>query len=201
VGRARRLVRDESARARRDAVLAIPQSLTSLGACMAAADQLVSAAEAEAKALAAELDGAETEALKTALGAGGTGRGARAAPRGSAGALRDLERRQRSRATRVQRDALDRALVDLAGFYRDVLMVHAEAGASATRGSAGDPGGAVARTHPDADDAVRAVAARLNPRGALRCLEAVLAARRGIEANVKPRVAIEALSAALRLPG
>lgn len=188
VGRARRLVRDEDARARREAVLAIPQSLTSLGACLAAADHLVSAAEAEAKALAAELNDAETEALKTALGAGGTGRGAGTAARGSAGALRDLERRQRSRATRVQRDALDRALVDLAGFYRDVLMVHARAD------------DAVARTHPDVDDAVRAVALALDAAGALRCLDAILAARLRIEQNVKPRVAIEALAAALRLP-
>jgi DNA polymerase-3 subunit delta' len=55
----------------------------------------------------------ETEALKQAFGAGGTGKGAAAATRGTAGALKELERRQRSRATRAQRDALDRALVDL----------------------------------------------------------------------------------------
>jgi DNA polymerase-3 subunit delta' len=194
IGRARRLIRDDAARARRAAVLAIPQSLTSLGACLAAADHLVSSAEAEAKDLAAELNDTETDALKTALGAGGTGRGAGTATRGSAGALRDLERRQRSRSTRVQRDALDRALVDLAGFYRDVLMVHA--GAADRRGGSGG----VAATHPDADDAVRAVALRMGPAGALRCLDAILAARLGIEQNVKPRVAIEALAVALRLP-
>ena len=61
------------------------------------------------------------------LGAGGTGRGSAAAVRGSAGQIKELERRQRSRATSVQRDALDRALVDLAGFYRDVLLVHSRA--------------------------------------------------------------------------
>ena len=83
------------------------------------------AAEAEARALTSGLDAAETDELKMALGAGGTGKGAAAAVRGSAGALKDLERRQKSRATRLQRDALDRALVDLAGFYRDVLLVQA----------------------------------------------------------------------------
>jgi DNA polymerase-3 subunit delta' len=192
IGRARRLVRDPEARARRAAVLAIPQSLTSLGACLAAADQLVSSAEAEAKALAAELDEDETEALKVALGAGGTGRGSAAAVRGSAGQLKELERRQRSRSTRVQRDALDRALVDLAGFYRDVLLVHSRA----------DSGGAVSvqAAHPDADDAVRAVALAVTAGGALQRLEAVLACRTALEQNVKPRIAIEALMAALRLP-
>lgn len=187
VGRARRLVRDPEARARRAAVLAIPQSLTSLRACLDAADQLVSAAEAEAKALAAELDDEETEALKVALGAGGTGRGSAAAVRGSAGQLKELERRQKSRATRVQRDALDRALVDLAGFYRDVLLVQSRADR-------------VQAAHPDLDDEVRAVARAITPAGALDRLEAILACRTALEQNVKPRIAIEALTAALRLP-
>src|SRR5215475_9278551 len=121
VGRSRRLAHDADARARRAEVLAIPASLTSLAACLAAADHLVIAAEAEAAAITVERDAGEAEALQTALGAGGTGKGAAAASRGATAAVRELERRQRSRATRTQRDALDRALVDLAAFYRDVL--------------------------------------------------------------------------------
>jgi DNA polymerase-3 subunit delta' len=186
VGRARRLARDGAARERRAAVLAIPASLTSLGACLAAADHLVGAAEAEAAAISAELDEAETSALQTALGAGATGRGTATAVRGMAGALRELERRQRSRATRTQRDSLDRALIDLAAFYRDVLLRHA--------------GSAAAPAHPDAADDVRAVARVVSPPGALQRLDAVLACRESLEQNVKPRVAVEALTAALRLP-
>ena len=97
-------------------VLAIPASLRSLGACVAAADRLVRSAEAEAASITTELDADETQALQTALGAGATGRGTATAVRGSAGVVKDLEKRQRSRATRTQRDALDRALVDLAAF-------------------------------------------------------------------------------------
>ena len=37
--------------------------------------------------------------------------------------MKELEDRQKSRATRLKRDALDRALLDLASFYRDVLAV------------------------------------------------------------------------------
>lgn len=37
-------------------------------------------------------------------------------------ALKDLQRRQRTRATRMVRDQVDRALVDLLGLYRDVLF-------------------------------------------------------------------------------
>ena len=186
IGRARRLARDEDARARRAAVLAIPASLTSMRACLDAADQLVGASEAEANALKAELDGVETEALQIALGGGGTGKGAAAAARGSAGALKDLERRQKSRATRAQRDALDRALVDLAAFYRDVLIAHSRA--------------EVAPAHPDLDDDVRTVALRVSPAGVLKQLDAVLACRQALDLNVKPRIAVEAMTAALRLP-
>jgi DNA polymerase-3 subunit delta' len=186
VGRARRLARDGQARARRQAVLSVPASLTSLAACFTAADQLVRAAEEEAAALSAELDRPETEALERSLGAGGTGRGVAASVRGAAGALRDLQRRQRSRATRAQRDALDRALVDLAAFYRDVLLVGA---------------GAHARlAHPDAADDIRRVAAMLTPEDALARLDAVLECREAVELNVKPRVAVEAMTVALRLP-
>jgi DNA polymerase-3 subunit delta' len=186
VGRSRRLAHDADARARRAEVLAIPASLTSLAACLAAADHLVGAAEAEAAAITVERDAGEAEALQTALGAGGTGRGAAAASRGATAAVRELERRQRSRATRTQRDALDRALVDLAAFYRDVLLRQA--------------GTAVGPAHPDFADDVAAVARRLSPAGALQRLDAVLACREAVDLNVKPRVAVEAMTAALRLP-
>ena len=186
VGRARRLARDEQARRRREAVLSVPASLTSIGACFDAADRLVTAAEQEAAALSAVLDGRETEALKQAFGAGGTGKGAAAATRGTAGAIKELERRQRSRATRAQRDALDRALVDLAAFYRDVLIAQC--------------GARVAPAHPDADQDVRTLARRLTPEGVLQRLDAVLGCREALELNVKPRIAVEAMTVSLRLP-
>ena len=67
VGRSRRLARDDAARQRRAAVLAIPASLTSLQACLDAADHLVRAAEAEAAAISTERNAGETEALQIAL--------------------------------------------------------------------------------------------------------------------------------------
>lgn len=186
IGRSRRLLRDADARDRRAEVLAIPARLTSLRACMDAADDLVRAAEAEAQALTTDRATDETEALKVALGAGGTGKGAAAATRGMAGALKDLEKQQKSRLTRTQRDALDRALVDLAAFYRDVLLVHA--------------GSPVAPAHPDFAGDVHTVAAKVPPAGVLQRLDAVLACREALDLNVKPRIAVEAMTAALRLP-
>jgi DNA polymerase-3 subunit delta' len=99
--------------------------------------------------------------------------------RGTAAQLKDLERRQRSRSTRSQRDALDRALVDLAGFYRDVLITALRA--------------PVPMVHADATQQSAAAAARWTPESALRRLEAVLACREAIDLNVKPRIAVEAM--------
>ncbi|WP_433530958.1 DNA polymerase III subunit delta' [Micromonospora sp. CA-263727] len=183
VGRARRLAGDPQSRARREAVLAVPRRLTGVGAAFDAASALIEAAVAEAAASVAEIDAAERAALETALGAGGTGRGAAGAARGAAGQLKELERRQKSRATRAQRDALDRALVDLAAFYRDALTTAL--------------GASVAPVHTDAVELTDAGARRWQPEGALRRLEAVLACRTAIEANVKPRIAVEAMMLAL----
>ncbi|WP_433389311.1 DNA polymerase III subunit delta' [Micromonospora sp. KLBMP9576] len=183
VGRARRLARDPEARRRREAVLAVPRRLTGVGAAFDAASALIEAAEAEADAAVAETDAAERSSLETALGAGGTGRGATGAIRGAAGQLKDLEKRQKSRATRAQRDALDRALVDLAGFYRDALTMALRA--------------PVAPVHTDTAALAGAGAQKWDAEGSLRRLEAVLECRAAIEANVKPRIAVEAMMLSL----
>ncbi len=183
VGRAKRLANDPEARARRDAVLAVPRRLTGVGAAFDAASALIEAAEAEAAATVNGTDSSEKAALEQALGAGGTGRGAAGAMRGAAGQIKDLERRQRSRATRTQRDALDRALVDLAGFYRDVLITALRA--------------PVPVVHSDSAELSSAAAERWTPESALRRIEAVLACREAIDLNVKPRIAVEAMMLSL----
>ncbi|GAA4415009.1 DNA polymerase III subunit delta' [Actinokineospora soli] len=183
VGRARRLATDPAARERREKVLRIPLNLPTLTHVFDCADDLVKAAEAEDADVSATRDEAERDALRTALGHGGTGKAAAAATRGSAGALKELERRQKSRATRTQRDSLDLALVDLAGFYRDALV--AGSGADAVL------------NHPDHADASQRAANSWPPESILRRLEAVLACRDALEQNVKPRIAVEAMVSAL----
>jgi DNA polymerase-3 subunit delta' len=188
VGRARRLARDESARLARKAVLDIPLRLESLSACMDAADDLVSAAREESDQAVATLDAAETEAVKASLGFGARGPGVAAASRG-AGQLKELEKRQKSRATRIGRDSLDRALVDLAALYRDALVL-------ASGGAGGLP-----LSHPDRRSDAEALARRIGAEGALRRISAILDCREALEQNVKPQIAVEALTVALRLPG
>jgi DNA polymerase-3 subunit delta' len=183
IGRARRLATDPEAAQRRDEVLAVPARLTGVGAALSAAASLVKAAESEAAAITTELDEPEREALRRAFGEGSTGKGVAKAIRGSAGAMRELEDRQKSRTTRLKRDALDRALLDLASFYRDVLAV--QVGAGSDLASAGH------------ERDVAAVADASAPEATVRRIEAVMACRERLEVNVAPLLAVEELTLAL----
>jgi DNA polymerase III subunit delta' len=182
VGRARRLATDPAARERRKQALGLARDAATPSRTYAAAEELVAAAEAEAKALTEDRNEAETEELRTALGAGGTGKGTAGALRGATGAIKDLEKRQKSRQTRASRDALDRALIDLATYFRDALLVSSGAGG-------------VAPNHPDMTDRVGAMAAHASPERLLRCIEAVLECREALAVNVKPKFAVDALVA------
>ena len=153
-----------------------------VAACFTAAANIVDAAREEAGAITESLDATETTALKEALGDVG-GRG-KARPRGVAGALSDLEKRQRSRATRTQRDALDRALLDLAAFYRDVLMLQLGADVELLNG--------------DLQRVLHRLAESSTPESTLRRIEAVLACREAIDTNVAPLLAVESMAIALQ---
>jgi DNA polymerase-3 subunit delta' len=183
VGRARRLARDPDSQQRRRDVLAVPRSLTSVAACFTAAEKLVASVEAQAQAALTGVAEKEIAELKQALGAGGTGKGTATASRGTAGMVKELEKRQKSRVTRAQRDALDRALVDLAAFYRDVLARRFESG--------------VAPVHPDVTELAASASAVWTPESVLHRIDAVLACREAIDANVKPLIAVEQLMLAL----
>src|SRR4029079_8286534 len=182
VGRARRLATDEEARRRRERALALARDAAARARAYGAAEELVAAAEAEALALTVGRNETESEELRTALGAGGTGKGTAGTMRGATGAIKDLEKRQKSRQTRASRDALDRALIDLATYFRDALLVSSGAGE-------------IQANHPDMTDRVAAMAAHSSPEKLLRCIEAVLECREALAVNVKPKFAVDAMVA------
>ena len=189
IGRARRLATDPEAARRRAEVLRVPLEVAAtspssgLGRALAAAAALVSAAEAEAAAVTEELDVPERDALRRAFGEGSTGKGVATAVRGAAGALKELEDRQKSRATRVKRDSLDRALLDLASFYRDVLAVQF--------------GADVELANEAQADELRQIAAAAPPGATVRKIEAIMKCRERLTANVAPLLAVEELTLAL----
>ncbi|MQY05895.1 DNA polymerase III subunit delta' [Actinomadura macrotermitis] len=179
ISRARELAADPEAARRRGEVLALPRRMTSVGPAVVAAEILVKAAEADAKAHTEAMDGTETSALRQALGESAKGR----MPRGTAGALKELEDRQKSRATRVKRDSLDRALLDLASYYRDVLALQLGAG--------------TALVNTDLDAELRTAAAEGAPEATLRRLDAIMQCRERLGANVNPLMAVEAMTVAI----
>lgn len=182
VGRARRLATDPESRLRRERALSLARDAATPSRAYGAAEELVATAEAEAKALTMDRNESETEELRTALGAGGTGKGTAGAMRGASGAMKQLEQRQKSRQTRASRDALDRALMDLATYFRDALVVSAGAGG-------------VVANHPDMAEKVGSMAAHVGPDKLLRCIEAVLDCREALAINVKPKFAVDAMVA------
>ncbi len=183
IGRARRLATDAQTARRRADVLSVPARVTGLAEAFAAAAALVKAAEDEAAATTEELDAPEREALKRAFGEGSTGRGVATAIRGAAGALKELDERQKSRATRIKRDALDLALLDLASFYRDLLAV--QMGASVELANA--------FREPD----LRRLAESSDPATTVRRIEAIMRCRERLAASVAPLLAVEELTLAL----
>ncbi len=175
IGRARAIARSEEARRRRAEILRIPARLTTLGACLQAATNLVEAASAEAAEATADLDVKERAALSEALGVGAKG----ARPRHSQAALRELEDQQKARAKRIQRDALDRVLSELTSYYRDVFALQTRA---TTR-----------LVNADVEPDLAGIAKRTSPERTIASLDAILAAREALETSVAPQLAMEAL--------
>ena len=183
IGIARRLARDEGARIRRRETILLALRIRGLGDAMKAAADLASIAEDESGASSGERNAAEKAKLMEQLGADPS---ARTQPPHVRSAINQLEKEQKTRATRFGRDVIDRALVDLASMYRDALVVRW-----------GDP---VPLVNADIVDDVGRLARAFTPEGLLLALDAISTARERIAANVPPLLALEAMCISLELP-
>lgn len=190
VGRARALARDESARQRRREILSVPARLTDLRNCFASAEIMVSTAKEDARSITEPLNEREKNDLLLAWGEGAEGRGVKGGARGVKGAIKELEDRQKSRTTRTQRDQLDRALLDLLGFYRDVLAVQFGA----------DGQQAVGLINAEMRHDIEVIAGDSTAVETMWRIDAIERARLALDANVAPQLAIEALTVDLRRP-
>ena len=183
VGRARALATDEHARRHRHDIMRIPLSLHDLAACFAAAADVTATATTEAETVTAALDAREREDLLAAYGDGATGVTKAKIERLARGAIRDLEARQKSRRTRAVRDRLDRSLVDLLSFYRDVLMLQLDA--------------EVELINEELRPQLAQVAAASGPDRTRNRMEAIERARRLFDSNAQPQLVLEALTVEL----
>lgn len=184
IGRARRLVRDKSAQTNRAQVINLAELVFHGDEAFKAAGDLVKAAEADAVASHSESDAEERARLERALGVGAKGKGAARALGGAASAVKKLETQQKARKTRRVRDALDLVLVDLAGVYRDALVVQS--------------GARVGLTHPDFEGLAAELAERVAPEGLVACQDAIAGCRAGLDHSVTPVVAFYGMIGRIR---
>ncbi|AGP31700.1 DNA polymerase III subunit delta' [Corynebacterium terpenotabidum] len=208
IGRARHLALDEAARTKRAAALRLPGLIYRSGEGYRFTAELVKTATAEAAASVASLEEHELAELESSLGMGAKGRGVAKAQVGAAGQIKELEKMQKNRRTRMLRDALDLALIDIAGLYRDAMMVAVgavenagedagvDAGADASAEAAGNPVGGF--LHPDQQKVSRELARRNSPEALVRCIDAVSDCRETLGRNVKPEVALTGMVGRLR---
>ena len=167
IGRARHLATNEEVRNRRNAILAIPGQLTSIANAYKQAQKLVDLANEQSSAITEALDEKEYEELSTALG------------KGSGKALKELEKEQKSRATRITRDTLDGALLDLATYYRDVLLVQS--------------GHDDSLINDELSDQINRYATESKPQNILAKMDAIMSARENLQRNGAPLLLMEAL--------
>jgi DNA polymerase III subunit delta' len=183
IGRARALSEVEAARQHRNTVLGVTRRVATLGGCFAAAADLVESAKEVAELQAATLDAAQEADLLRGFGLGAQGvtRGRVESLAGPA--LRELRDTQKKRRTRIVRDELDRDLVDLQGYYRDVLAVQF--------------GAQVGLINEEDRPRIEALAAASGPALTVSRMRAVDQARVALASNVAPLVAMEALTVKL----
>jgi len=179
IGRARRLATDTNAKENRKNIMKLPFTIKDIASAFKAAQYLVEAAKADALADSEAKDELEISKLKEAWGASGSKLAA-----GGSKAVKELEKEQKSRSTRMVRDYLDRALLDLSTLYRDVLLVQS---------GSNDP-----LINEDLKSEISKLAATEGPPRTLKKIEAILKTRSNLAQNAAPLLLIEALMCELR---
>ena len=175
IGMAHRLATNAQARQRRERTLDVALGIRSVSDATNAATVLLDLAKADAEAITEERDSEERDAALRSLGIdpGGT------IPPALRSQLKALEEDQKRRATRSLRDGIDRIMVDLLSLYRDILLIQL--------GVPGDP------INLSILGRVEAAAALSDAAGTLATMDAIAIARRRIDSNVAPALALEAM--------
>jgi len=176
IGRARYLASDETIRNRRNTIIKLPMQINDVASAFKAAETLLDLATEEAEVAASARDEKESTELAEAWGKGATGRGMAT---GGSKAIKDLEKEQKSRTTRMIRDSIDGALVDIATLYRDVLFI--QSGADS------------ALINQEFASDISKLAERIPAAKTVAKIDAIMSARTNLSHNAAPLLTLEAL--------
>ena len=179
VGRARYLATHESARSHREEILKSVLSVRDIASAFSTAQKLVDAAKSDAESDAEARNEKEVQAIKDAWGTQTT-----KISSSNTKAIRELEKEQKSRTTRMVRDYLDRALLDIATLYRDVLMVQS-----------GDNGELI---NKDMAGLISDISSRETASATLAKLQAIMTTRESLVRNAAPLLTVEAMMLQLK---
>ena len=176
IGRARYLASDETIRNRRNTIIKLPMQINDVASAFKAAETLLNLATEEAEVAAGARDEKESSELAEAWGKGATGRGMAT---GGSKAIKDLEKEQKSRTTRMIRDSIDGALVDIATLYRDVMFLQ-----SGTKG---------ALINQEFASDISKLAERIPAAKTVSKIDAIMTAHKNLSHNAAPLLTLEAL--------
>ena len=175
IGMARRLATSADARERRARSLALVLGIRLVSDAVNTAAEIVALATDDAKAYTEVRDDTERAEFLQSLGLAP----GEAVPIGLRPQLKVLEENQKRRATRSLRDGVDRVLTDLESLFRDVLVVSL--------------GGNVPLTNSEFSNEISLWLERHDAAHAVYLLDAIDIARKRMERNVTPLLALEAL--------
>ncbi|MGO3257170.1 MAG: DNA polymerase III subunit delta' [Glutamicibacter ardleyensis] len=179
IGVARLLARDEKAHERREKVVTLPLRLSTLPQAMAAAAEISTLASEQAEAMTGSQLNAQIAELRHANGLGEEEH----IPPGLRGQFKSLEENAKRFARRATFDALDRTLIDLTTFFRDVLSLQLHSG--------------IELINEHLRDKLEPYAASQRSEKTLAQLDAINETRQRLAANVNQLIALEALMARL----
>jgi DNA polymerase-3 subunit delta' len=180
IGRARYLATNESVRNTRTTIMKLPLTLKGISSAFAAAQTLIDLATEQANTESEARNQNEIDDLSLAYGKGATGRGMAT---GGSKAIKELEKEQKTRSTRMVRDGLDAALLDIATFYRDVMIVQG--------------GSADSLINQELENQITTYATNTKPYTTINKINAIMAARVKLNQNAAPLLTIEALMCVL----
>lgn len=175
VGVARWLARSPEARERRDMIVNLPFTVRSASTAVESADNLHKLVQDEAEASSGDRNAAERTNLLRSLGLTDDDK----VPPKLRTHFRRMEDHQTARNRRAVHDALDRAMIDLSGIYRDLLILHL--------------GQNTDLINEHLRPTLVEYSATVTAEHCLESLEAINTARRRLASNVPPLLALEAM--------
>jgi DNA polymerase-3 subunit delta' len=168
------LATNEDARKTREKILNIPFTVTNLASAFEAANTLLELAKEQALTESETRDEEELTKLKESYGTTGS----RLATGGSR-AVKELEKEQKNRSSRMVRDNLDGALLDIAFLYRDILLM--KSGSTKTL------------INHDLVERIIQITPKISVDATLSIINTILISRSNLTKNTSPNSTIESL--------